>query len=599
MKQKKSNIAGGLNKQTGFTLLELVAGLAIFAILLSGVLAAFAALSASVKAAREKTILASLASSYLEIARNLPYSQIGTINGNPSGSLPDYANAFTQTVSPFSYKIYYDVTYIHDPADPLVGNPSYKQVKMEILNIQTRQLTNFITTMAPQGLIVSPNTGALKILVIDSTGNPVSGANIHITYPTTTPSIILDRQSGQDGQWIEVGLPAGVNAYRVVVTKDGYSTDQTYPISVQNPNPTKPDATIVNGQVTGVSFSIDLLSSLNIKTLSSLCQPLSNINVNVQGSKIIGTNPDVYKYSQSYSSVSGVIPLVNLEWDTYTPALLSGQSYIIYGTSPIQKIDVLAGTSQTFTMILDTNSTANSLLVIVKDAASGAALENAQVHLHKGSPSLDTTTFTGGSVWVQNSWAGGSGQANWSVTNRYYRDDGHITIGGTVGGAHLKLNGSNYYSSGWLESSSFDTGTSQTNYTILTWMPASQSSGTTLKFQVAANNDNATWNYVGPDGTAGTFFTTPGSDIGSSLDNKRYIRYKAYFSTTSGSKTPTLTSLNLNYISGCPIPGQVIFTALASGNDYNLDVSLAGYSTKSVSSLNISGNQIIEILVSP
>ena len=79
----------------------------------------------------------------------------------------------------------------------------------------------------------------------------------------------------------------------------------------------------------------------------------------------------MYKYSQNYSSVSGAISLANTEWDTYTPTLLTGQSYIIYGTSPIQKIDVLAGTTQTFTMILNTNSTANSLLAIVKDASSG------------------------------------------------------------------------------------------------------------------------------------------------------------------------------------------------------------------------------------
>lgn len=592
-------------KQAGFTLLELVVGLAIFAILLSGVLAAFAALSNSVKAAREKTILASLASSYLEIARNLPYSQIGTVNGNPSGSLPDYTNAFTQSISPFTYKIYYDVTYVHDPADPLVGNPSYKQVKMEILNTQTKQLTDFVTTMAPQGLIVSPNTGALQLLVMDAAGNPVAGANIHITYPTTTPSMILDRQSGPDGQWIEVGLPAGVNAYRIVVTKTGYSTDQTYPITTANPNPTKPDATVVNGQVTKVSFSIDAFANLNIKTLTALCQPLSSVNLNVRGAKLIGTNPSVLKFNQNYSSAAGLIALPNIEWDTYTPTLLTGQSYIVYGTSPIQKIDVLPGTSQTFTMLLGNNSTANSLLVIVKDSSSGAALENAYVHLLKGdSTPQNYYLYSGGSVWVQNSWTGGSGQANWSASGatRYYQDSGTIDINSVPTGVRLKkiqTSPTRYSPSGWLESSSFDTGTTSTNFTILTWLPASQDQSTTLKFQVAANNDNLTWNYAGPDGTTGSFFTAPGADMGSNLDNKRYIRYKVYLSTTDNTKTPVLTSLNLNFVTGCFTPGQTIFTALTAGNNYSLDVSLAGYSTESIDSLDISGNQTIEILMSP
>ena len=80
---------------------------------------------------------------------------------------------------------------------------------------------------------------------------------------------------------------------------------------------------------------------------------------------------------------------------------------------------------------------------------------------------------------------------------------------------------------GTLESSTFDTGTGVTNYTILSWQPTSQSASTTLEFQVAANNDNATWNYVGPDGTANTYFTTPGQDMGSVLDNSEFFRYKA------------------------------------------------------------------------
>ena len=263
----------------GFTLIEMLVSLAIFVILAVGVLGVFAMISRIAKTSREKTILTGLASSYMEIVRNMPYSQIGTVNGNPNGTLPDSTSPFTQTISPYTYKIYYIVTYIHDPADPLTGNPSYKQVKMNILNFTTNQLTSFVTTAAPQGLITSPNTGALQILVIDSDGNPVSGANIHIVYPTTTPSIILNRQSGSDGLWNEVGLPPGANSYNITVTKSGYSTDQTYPISSKNPNPTKPDATVSNGQVTKVSFSIDLLATLNIKTLNSLCQNLSGVNV--------------------------------------------------------------------------------------------------------------------------------------------------------------------------------------------------------------------------------------------------------------------------------------------------------------------------------
>lgn len=590
----------------GFTIMELLVTIAVFAILVTAMLACYQVVTRTVKTAREKTTLSSLATNYLEIVRNMPYSQVGTIQGNPHGGLPDWPNAITQTISGNTYKIYYIVNYIHDPADTAPpSTPSYKQVKMSILNTGTGQVTDFLTTVVPKGVITNPASGALQVTVINAQGQPLQGISVEIRDPTSSPyTYDLFDTTDANGQVLEIGLPPGVNTYRVIASKAGYSTDQTYPITGQNPNPVHPDPTIVAGQVTQLTLSIDQFANLNIKTLSQFCGPLSGVNVNVTGAKLIGTGPPpVYKFNNNYSSVNGLIALSNIEWDTYTPTLLTGQNLVVYGTSPIQKIDVLPGTTQTFTMILGTNPTANSLLVIVKDAASGAALEGATVHLQKGgSQPQDYYGTTGGSVWVQNSWTGGPGQANWSTStpSMYFQDNGFIDVNSNPTGVRLqKISGHYVTATGTVESSSFDTGTNQTNYTILTWQPPSQSASTTLMFQVAANNDNATWNYIGPDGTANTYFTTPGTDIGSALDNNRYMRYKVYLITTDDKNTPVLTSLNLNFVTGCFTPGQVIFTSLTSGNNYNLDVSMPGYTTQSISSMSVNGNQIIQVLMSP
>lgn len=604
--------------QTGFTLVEILVSMAIFSVLVIGVLASMGAVTRSVKIGREKIVLSSLASNYLEIVRNMPYNQVGTISGNPNGSLADFSNAISQNINGTIYKIYYEVTYIDDPADYLASTPmpntdtaaaDYKQVKMNILNTNTTQVTNFTTNVVPKGLEGTASQGALRIQVINALGNPVEGANIRITYPTTTPTIILDRTTDATGVWTEVGLPVAVNNYRIVVTKAGYSTDQTYPININNPNPLHPDATIVAGQVTSITFSIDLLANLNIRTLNSLCQPISGVNVNVRGAKLIGTptstptSAGLYKFNNNYSSVLGLIGLNNIEWDTYTPTLLTGQSYVVFGTSPIQKIDVLPATTQTYTMILGSNTTAYSLLVIVKDAATGTALEGATVHLQKGgSVPQDYYAITGGSVWVQSDWSGGSGAATWSATStddRYFTDDGNVDSNSAPTGLRLKKISGDYLPSGWVESSTFDTGTNATNYTILSWLPASQSVGTTLKFQVAANNDNSTWNYVGPDGTALTFFDTPGQDMGSALDANRYVRYKAYLSTTNDKRTPVLTSLNLNFVTGCFTPGQSFFGDLTAGNNYDLYVSAPGYQDEIISNMDIQANQSVIIEMAP
>lgn len=589
----------------GFTLMEAVVGTAIFAILLVGILGIFSSLARVAKVNRQQTILTTLATNYLEIVRNLPYSQVGTINGNPSGSLADAANAKTVTLENQTFKIYYEVTYIDDPADGTIlagTDPSpndYKQVKMFVQNVATGVVSSFSTNVSPKSLEGINNAGALYIKVFNSQGQPVPNASVHIENRTLVPNIVLDRQTDATGVWIEVGLPDSVNGYHIVVTKSGYSTDQTYPITVQNPNPIKPDATVATGLVTQVSFFIDLLSTLNIYTLNQTCQNLNNVGVNVQGSKLIGTNPNVYKFSQNFSSINGLIALNNLEWDTYTPTLLTGQNLMVYGTSPIQSIDLLPGTTQTFTLILGP-ATTNSLLVIVKNAATGNPLEGATVHLRKGgSVPQDYYGTTGGSIWTQNDWTGGAGQANFTDPTRYSTDDGNIDINSVPTGIRLKKTSGRYATSGELYSSSFDSGTSATNYTTITWLPTSQNPATTLQFQIATNNDNATWNYRGPDGTANTYYTVSGTTINAVHNGNRYIRYRALLSTTDDKYTPILTSLGINYVSGCFTPGQTIFTDLTAGNNYSLDVNLTGYQATVIDSLDINGNQTLTVLLSP
>lgn len=602
-------------KQKGFSIIEVVTAMAVFVILASAFIAAYSALARSVKAAREKIALSSLASEYLEIVRNLPYSQIGTVHGAPSGSLPDFAAPVSANIGGFAYSLYYEVTWVDDPADGTAisgdANPTdYKQVKMKIQNVATGQITTFVTTVSPKGLETPSNTGVLWIKVFDAAGNPISDANISIVGISN--GVNLTVQTDSDGEWVQLGLPPGVNAYHVVAGKgSGYSSDQTYPITAQNPNPAKPDPTILVGQVTQVSFQIDQLSNLTIKTLNQMCQPLNGIGVRVQGAKTIGTNPVIYKFNQIFSSgpsayPNGQINLNNIEWDTYTPSLTTStlQSYNIMGTSPIQKIDVLPGTSQTFTILLVPSSN-NSLLVIVKDASTKAPLEGASLELQKGgSQPQDYFGYSGGSVWAQNDWSGGDGFADWSTSSpdHYYQADPNIYINNGSNDAELLKAGGRYVtnSTSTLTSSTFDTGTNSSNFTTLEWEPPSQDQSTVLAFQLAANNDNATWNYVGPDGTSSTYYAVPGSNISSALDNNRYLRYRAYLFTSNSRKTPVLSAVKINYVSGCFTPGQYLFNDItpSSGNAYTLTVTLPGYQDKEIDNVQVGGNGTLEVLMS-
>jgi prepilin-type N-terminal cleavage/methylation domain-containing protein len=588
----------------GFTIIEVLVSIAVFLLMMVTIYQVALTVSRGIKNFRDNTVVSSLADQYLEIARNLPYSQIGTFSGNPHGNLPDLPNSVTEVINDTSYNIYYVVNYIDDPADGtiLAGTDAapndYKQIKLYVEKVSTGITSSFLTNIAPKGLEGSNNGGALLIKVFDAVGQPVAGATVHITNTAVSPSINLTRTSDSAGNWVEVGLPASANSYHVVVTKNNYSSDQTYPISVSNPNPTKPDATILAGTVTQISFSIDKTSNLTFNILNQFCSPLNAIGLDVRGSKIIGT-PNVLKFDNSYNSdTNGQVTISNIEWDNYVPAINSN-TYMIYGSSPIQQISVLPNTSQTYTFILG-NKTANSLLVIVKDSSTSNPIEGASVTLNNGDPDDDITKLTAGSIWNQDDWSGGDGQQNFTDVTKYSQDDDNLDYAGVPLALRLVDYGDqNYASSGTLTSSSFDTGTNATAYTSLTWNPTSQDPATTLKFQIATNNDNATWNYVGPDGTSGSYFTVPGTTINVANGNNRYIRYKVFMSTTDSTKTPVLTSVGINYVVGCFTPGQAMFPGLNSNKTYQVQVSMPGYSTQTISDLTVSGYQTLEVLLTP
>lgn len=584
----------------GFSLISTLIAVAIFVMIGAAAYQAVTALIRGTNSYREQSVIAALADQYMEIARNLPYSQIGTTNGNPPGSLPDQPNAAVAVVNGTTYHMYYEVTYVDDPADGLISSSTnydampndYKQVKLNIQNMMTNTVTSFVTTIVPKGLEGLANGGALSIKVFNAVGQPVPGATVSIVNTALNPDLNLSRTTDSTGNWIEVGLPDSVTNYSIQATKAGYSTDQTYAVSAGNPNPTKPYASILNGQVTQISFSIDLLSSLQFNLVNQTCQPEPNVSLELRGTKFIGAG--LYKFDHTYTSDSnGIINLPSMEWDTYTPGLISN-TLMVYGSSPIQQISLMPGTNQQSTLILGPQ-TGNSLLVIVKDKSNGNPIEGASVELQSATAAYDTTVFTQGSIWSQSDWSGGSGQSMFSSSNQYFADDGNVDTATQPTGLRITKFAGQYLPSATLESSTFDTGTASTTYTTLSWMPTSQSASTSVAFQIATNNDNATWNYLGPDGTSATYYTVPGTTISTATANQRYARYKVFLGSTSTSTTPVLSSLNLNYVSGCAAPGQAMFAGLTAGTDYILTVSMPGYTSQTLSGLHVGGYNNTEV----
>ncbi len=115
-------------------------------------------------------------------------------------------------------------------------------------------------------------------------------------------------------------------------------------------------------------------------------------------------------------------------------------------------------------------------------------------------------------------------------------------------GFHVYVSGG-FVSSGNLISSLKDSnpaiGDSPT-WSTLSWN-GSEPADTTLRFQVAGSNSAAgPFNFVGPDGSDGTFYTSSGESL-SQFDGNRYLRYQAQLSTTDTGVTPTLNDVTVCY----------------------------------------------------
>ncbi len=116
----------------------------------------------------------------------------------------------------------------------------------------------------------------------------------------------------------------------------------------------------------------------------------------------------------------------------------------------------------------------------------------------------------------------------------------------------LFLEGAGYAGLGELTSSTYDLGNALGNgFNRLSWQ-ATVPTGTSVKLKLAANNDNATWLFLGPAGSemaTDNYTLSSGENIWTGLANlsaNRYLRYKVILEG-NGNNTPTLDWVRINW----------------------------------------------------
>ena len=593
------------SRSYGFTLVEVLVSIAIFLTVCLTIYGVFVSIMSLISASRLKSVAAALGNEQIEIARNLPYANVGTLTGIPNGLL---SSSQTLTRGGAQFVVTTVVRNIDDTFDGTIGGAPNDLVpadyKLVDVTIECPSCKNFVpfalsTFVAPKNLeFSSANNGALFVKVFDANGQPIQGASVHVENNSTMPAIVIDDVTGVGGTLQLVDVPPGTETYEVSATKSGYTTDQTRtPGAPGNPNPTIPHSTVAAEQVTALSLFIDRFSNFSFSSVNDQCAPVPDMDFTLSGTRIIGTDPDVLKYSQNHETgAGGLLSLSNIEWDTYSISFIDA-TYDAIGTNPLFPFPIAPGATHNVQLIVAPKAP-KTLVVTVKDAVTGLSVSGASVSL--GSGAASTTLVTGRGSIVQTDWSGGDGEATSTGATRFWSSDGNAEIDDPAGVVSLVSNAGEHASSGELVSSAFDTG-SASNFHTLSWQPQSQPPDVGddgVKFQVATSDDGGMWDYRGPDGTAATYYTLSNPNIDPAQNGKRYFRYKLFLSTATTTQTPTVSDIAFTFTSACVPPGQVAFTNLSSGSK-GLSVEKSGYETVETSASVVDDWQNIDILLSP
>ncbi|MCF7835705.1 MAG: carboxypeptidase-like regulatory domain-containing protein [Candidatus Marinimicrobia bacterium] len=257
-------------KSKGFSLVEVIVGIALMLVVFGSVVGVFRMAVKVVRVSHLRVGAVALATEQMEFIRNLPYNEIGTVGGIPQGNILQTEDILLNEVN-YTKRVL--IQYVDDVSDGEGDDDEnditadYKRVKIEVSwesedNIKPIVL---ISDIVPKGIENIEGGGTLKINVFDSNFQPVSLANVHIENNNLAPPISVDVFTNIEGKVVFPGALVDSN-YEITVSKIGFSTDKTYDATAENIDPRPGHYSIIEGETTEASFSIDLLSSKTVRT---------------------------------------------------------------------------------------------------------------------------------------------------------------------------------------------------------------------------------------------------------------------------------------------------------------------------------------------
>jgi type II secretory pathway pseudopilin PulG len=329
------------SKTSGFSLVEAIFVSALVTIMFGAIFSSFQYSLRLVGNSRAKLSAMSIATERMEYFRSLPYANVGTVSGIPSGTIPQHS---TTTLNGIEFVERVLVEYVDDSADGLDVLDSngivsdYKRIKLEYswtFAGETNSIAS-VSNIVPKSVESTTGGGSVRINVIDDSSNLLQGASVRLINNTTGTPIDVTKITDVNGSALFSGAPAG-SEYEVIVNGNiagkEYSTDQTYQITVANPTPVVAPFSLLEADISTLTFQIGILSNLVISTFSDMNEGMlrekfsnatgfdSSTDVDTDDGKMkLKSNAGVY-FSTGSVYLGPITPVPLQSWQTVRTAI--------------------------------------------------------------------------------------------------------------------------------------------------------------------------------------------------------------------------------------------------------------------------------------
>jgi hypothetical protein len=358
-------------QKNGFTTIELLVSSVVISILAISVFSAYIALNSVTIFAKQKIIGTEVATNQLEYIKSLPYDNLAVIGGAIPHPNP-LPNSKTESIDGVNYVVKTSINYVDDAHDgcasypdeatknllcrnlpsptgsPLIDlNPAdYKIVNVKV-EVNANKVAELDTQISARVAETDSTTGALIVKVIDSAGNPVSGATAVLSNNTISPAINISDSTDVNGIAIFYGLtPDTGNDYLITANKAGYSSLSTIkPIGSLSPN--FPSQNVVTQQSSSVTLTINPKGNFSVigEVVDTSNIPIANLKIYAKGGpkKFSDDSDNSYYFdnmspldNRVTSDINGLFNFTDLDPGDYIFCGDSGNNGCQIGTSPIK-----------------------------------------------------------------------------------------------------------------------------------------------------------------------------------------------------------------------------------------------------------------------